>query len=697
MGSNYHLNISFGNRSYEFDLIAKGKDLSSGYTVIAANERDLGIIQQIFKHAQMDGALTIDTLATKLRLLPEVSHVCMTVTAKAHAVGISTILPDRTLSALHPAPIGGFVDKVASTIIDPLQKTCPKGAGSIVMVSRLTEGFMCVSAGTRTASGLNLDGQTAALNGQTSALIGSGSKMFTSLCCMALINRGALNKKAIPPQPLTLNTRVSDVFSPKQMLIFDDQAKARQVTLGMLLSHTSGLVYSADDNRDEREGMSLSDILDAKEPGSVKFYGHPGDQIYSYSNHIGLAAAMLEIACEKPYGDILQEELLTPLGMTRTSYHCPSDDNVLLAYRPPSPSEERESPSSVKMEVKDPMMQGAGGLWSCMDDMAKLGTALGAALSGKGDLTGKGGRVVISAANLQTMIRPQAVNASCGLAFDLEGDVVGKGGGIHGYDFKFKVDTKSGCCVSMMCNHAGQGDFRRYLEISSDALHGLNPRISLTEAAKNSLVDMQATELPIEECSQQFKGFSGCLAFPAERPLTRINFNGTTLPVQRLPCTPSRGLTERYLIVGDSPFQGKELQIYQENHHVYACMSEGLEVWSFGQITKTTFPVVTPSEIIEQLASASGDYIDTSIGGPPPYQIRVDYDKGLTLSFPGSPPSKCLITARSDKEVSFVACLGGEPQCYSFKLIRDDTLGWKLIILHAETETPICKLPQTKI
>jgi len=686
MDSNYHFNISTSGKIYEFNLIAKDNDLSSGYTVIAVNKRDLPIIQQLFKHAQMEGVLTIDTLANRLRLLPEVSHVNMTPMDKTHTVGVSTILLDQTIPTLHRTSIDG----IAASITDPLKTTCPKGAGSIVMVSRPGEGSACVSAGTRSVGGLKLDGQTA-------ALIGSGSKMFTSLCSMALISRGAVNNKAIPPEPLTLNTKVSDVFSAKQMLIFDNQAKARELTLGMLLSHTSGLVYFADDNRDDREGMSLTDILDAKKPGSVKFYGHPGDQIYSYSNHIGLAAAMLEIACEKPYSDILQQELLAPLGMNRTSYDCPADDNVLLAYRPPSTSEERDSPSSAKMEVKDPMMQGAGGLWSCADDMAKLGTALGSALSGKIDLTGQGGRVVISAANLQSMMRPQTVNAPCGLAFDLEGDVIGKGGGIHGYDFKFKVDTKSGCCVSMMCNHAGQGDFGRYLEITSNALLELNPRISLPQASKKSPMYMEITELPIEECSQQFKGFSGCLAFPKQRPLTRINFNGTTLPVKGLPHNTSQGLTECYLIVGDSPFHGKELQIYQQNHHLYACLSDGLEVWSFGQITGTEFPVVTPREIVEQLASASGDYIDTILGGPPPHQIRVDSDNGLTLSFPDSPPSKCLITARSDKEVSFVACLGGGPQCFSFKLIKNETLDWKLIILNVETEDPICQLPQTRV
>jgi len=721
MDINHHIKIFTEGKSYEFDLVSKGGNLSSGYKIIPSKEGDLPAIRKILSSAMAESTITVDVLINRLKHLPMVSHVKASFITKTHALGIPIILGKKTT----PASQTKSLDKVAKTLEKPLQTTCPQGAGSIVMISRPKEGAQCVSTGRRSVKGKEL-------NGQTAALIGSGAKMFTSLCSMALISKGAVNEKTHPPQPLTLDTKISDILSPKQMLIFDDQAKARELTFGMLLSHTSGLVYFADDNRDEREGMSLSAILDNLKPGSVKFYGTPGDQIYSYSNHIGLAAAMLEIACEKPYAEILQDELLTPLGMDRTSYTCPSDDNVLLAYRPSSSLEKiartekhiarlkkqkasakrrnkagfasqiyahekrlekLKEPVSVKMVVKDPMMQGAGGLWSCMDDMAKLGTRLGSALSKKGNLIGTNGQTVISKENLQSMIRPQAINATCGLAFDIEGDVVGKGGGIHGYDFQFKIDAKSGSCVSMMCNHAGQGDFGRYLQTTETALHELNPKISLPKTEKAPPTPKKVEELPIEECSQQFKGFSGILALPAGRPLSRINFNGTTLPVRKLPDKEIEGLTERYLIEGDSPFQGKELQIYQRNHHLYPCLSEGMEVWSFGEIGGTEFPVISPGDLSKQLKGAAGDYIDTTPGGPPPHQIRVDSERGLTLGFPGQPPSKCLITARSDNEVSFTACIGGGPQCYSYKLIKDEKAkSWNLVMLNAETESVITQL-----
>lgn len=572
-----------------------------------------------------------------------------------------------------------LLDKVTQKVEDRLQQTCPKGAGSMVMVSTLTEGSKIMTAGTCTVDGGKIDGQTA-------AIIGSGSKMFTALCSLALISQGVVNKKT--NQPLSLNTKVADVFSDQQMAIFEDQKKASELTLGMLLSHTSGLVYFADDNKDDRPGMSLSDILNTKEPGSVKFYGQPGDQIYSYSNHIGLVAAMIEIACDKPYAEVLKEMILDPLGMDRTSYDCPRDDNVLLDYQTSPPGTEPAPPRSARSEVKDPMMQGAGGLWSCMDDMAKLGKALGKALKEKSDIIDKNGLVVINRQNLQSMVTSQAINAPCGLALDLEGDVVGKGGGIYSYDFKFKVDTTTGNCISMMCNYAGQGDFDHYLTITTEVLKALNPHISLPISRKPAPQPMSVEELTIQECTRQFKGFSGILAFPSTLPLTRINFNGSTLPVKQLP---SKGtdLIDRYIITGDSPFHGKELCIYQKNQHLYPCFVDGMEVWSFAEIQEEPFPLISPLTLSTMFGKAAGDYIDSTPGGPPLHQVRIDPEHGLTLALPEMQPSKCLITDLSETEISFRACLGDGPQCLSFTLMKlNNSEEWCLIVKNGETGDP---------
>ncbi|HEV8052336.1 MAG TPA: serine hydrolase domain-containing protein, partial [Parachlamydiaceae bacterium] len=336
MDSNCHFNITTQIKTFEFDLIAN----DFGYTVKTIDDDDLPIIQRLIKNALSEEPATMTVLANRLKQLPEILHVEMNSLVKTNTIVIPMLLNKETTTEIKSKSL----ENIAGTLLTQLKTTCPEGAGSMVMIGRPKEGAVVFSAGMR-----SVEGQP--INNQTAALIGSGSKMFTSLCTMTLINQGAINKKT--EQPLTLDTKVSDIFSKKQMLLFDDPVKANNLTLGMLLSHTSGLVYFADDNRDERQGMGLSEILDNKEAGSVKFYGHPGDGIYSYSNHIGLVAAMLEIACDTPYEEILKEQLLIPLGMSRTSYKCPSDDNVLWAYTPISDT--NSSPSSTKKEVKDPM------------------------------------------------------------------------------------------------------------------------------------------------------------------------------------------------------------------------------------------------------------------------------------------------------------------------------------------------------
>jgi CubicO group peptidase (beta-lactamase class C family) len=551
-----------------------------------------------------------------------------------------------------------------------LKASCPKGAGSMMMISTPEGNSNVISAGSTEVNGKPI-------NGQTAGLIGSGSKMFTSLCAMALITRGLTLSGT--GQPLSLDTKISDVFSEKQMAIFDDAEKSQNLTLRMLLSHTSGLVYFADDNRGDRAGKSLSDILDEKEAGSVKFYGNPGDGIYSYSNHIGLAAAMIEIACGKPYEEVLRETVLEPLGMERSSYACPDDDNVLLAYKP-APNEESQA-TSEKLVVTDPMMQGAGGMWTCMDDMAKLGGALGKAVKDKGALESKEGKTLISEENLQEMMKTQAENAPCGLALDLQGDMVGKGGGIYGYDFKFYLDRKSGNAVSTLCNHAGVGDFARFLAVSVDSLKALNPAMHLPEYNKAKALERACEPLSIDQCDQFYKGFSGIVAFEDESPLTRMNFNGTTLPLEAM-----EGDEERYLIAGNSPFSGKELHMVESNGRRYPCFVDGMEVWSFGLIEKPDFPTVDPA----LLAKMVGDYLDSGPGGAPPHQIRFSEKEGMTLSFPGQPESPCLITSHEDDALCFRACIGGGPQVFSFKLSKTDQgNGWKLQLLNGETDIPV--------
>ena len=148
-------------------------------------------------------------------------------------------------------------------------------------------------------------------------------------------------------------------------------------------------------------------------------------------------------------------------------------------------------------------------------------------------------------------------------------------------------------------------------------------------------------------------------------------------------------MLDRYVVIGDSPFQGKELHLYQKNEHLYPCFSDGMEVWSFGEINSEDFPVISAEAIHKQFSKATGDYIDTTPGGPPLHKISIDPKSGITLSLPDMAPSKCLITSISETKISFRTCIGGGPQPFSFELTKlKGEEDWRLLVLNGETGEP---------
>ncbi len=520
---------------------------------------------------------------------------------------------------------------VAQSAQANLERELPTGAGSIAMI--LEDGSSeVVSAGVTGNNGTKLDGQTA-------AMIGSGTKLFTGLCALALVKEGILD----------LDAPIAEVLKD-EMHIFDNEDKAKELTLRMLLSHTGGLIYFADDNRTDRTEKSLEKILQQKKSGSVKFFGTPGDKIYSYSNHIGLVSAMIEKATGKPYAKVLKETVLSPLGMERTSYQCPEDDNVLLTY-----------PASEKSELKDAMIQGASGLWSCMDDMTKLAKAF----------TEGGLKSIISEELFDEMKTNQTINANIGLGVEIEDNVIGKGGNINGYDFKFKVNLANGTAVSTMCNR----EYAGYKETVPAALQELDPSIQSPPTTSPKAVSFE--DLKPNEIATVYKGFSGYLGLPDEEPLTRMSYNGTTLPLEK------RG--DNYLVVGDSEFQGRELRF----HGSYPCLAiPGTnEVWSFAKVEQK----ITSASNLQE---AAGVYHNPKANGPPTFHVAVTADGELELFYPVKPHRKCLVIAANEKVVDFAAWTEDGPQPVSFRLIRSDP--WQLQVLNGETNDFVAEYPQSK-
>ncbi|EFH80609.1 serine hydrolase domain-containing protein [Ktedonobacter racemifer] len=125
--------------------------------------------------------------------------------------------------------------------------------------------------------------------------IGSISKSFTSMLLLQLQAEGRLDLHA----PVT-----------RYLPWFQVQSTYEPITVHHLLSHTAGITSGVDFAPSSRYSTwALRETTAASAPGTHYHYSNVGYQALGY---------LLEELLHQPYGQILQERLLTPLGMHAT-------------------------------------------------------------------------------------------------------------------------------------------------------------------------------------------------------------------------------------------------------------------------------------------------------------------------------------------------------------------------------------------
>ena len=148
---------------------------------------------------------------------------------------------------------------------------------------------------------------------QTLFRIGSTTKSLTGTALLRLVEAGLLD----------LDLPLSNYI---HWLIFSDPAAASQITLRMLLSHTSGL--PTDVPLQDRRHSSGLEVFIREELPHCPLVARPG-KLFAYSN-LGLIVAgfLAQYVCEKPFTQVMQEQVFTPLEMHRTTF----DPLVALTY-----------------------------------------------------------------------------------------------------------------------------------------------------------------------------------------------------------------------------------------------------------------------------------------------------------------------------------------------------------------------------
>jgi CubicO group peptidase (beta-lactamase class C family) len=179
--------------------------------------------------------------------------------------------------------------------------------------------------------------------------IGSLTKTFVAVLVMRLRDEGRLG----------LDDRLEDHVA---------DAPIRGVTIAQLLSHTAGLASETPAPWWERTpGEVRPELADIVDP----VLKHPPGHRFHYSNPgFGLLGGVVEAIRGRPWAEVLQDEVLNPLEMTRTTFLPSAPHAQGTAVHPWA--------DVVQTEVvqETGLMAPAGQLWSTVEDLCRFASLL---------------------------------------------------------------------------------------------------------------------------------------------------------------------------------------------------------------------------------------------------------------------------------------------------------------------------------
>ena len=220
-------------------------------------------------------------------------------------------------------------------------------------------------------------------------------------------------------------------------------AKKGPLTFAALLSHTAGFnVHGFPGYPAKHEPLSLEDVLKGKGNTPKLRQIMPYGMQHEYS---GGGITLAQLAFERITGmtlrDAFQKEVAEPLGLKRTGYFQPLDEDLLknaafggrLAYR-----EDLEHGYHYYPE------HAAAGLWTTPTELTKIGLALSRSYRRGGFLKKKTAR---------RMLTP--VMENYGLCINnFRGDIGEHGGWNEGFITEWMFSLDKDLCVASMFNHA---------------------------------------------------------------------------------------------------------------------------------------------------------------------------------------------------------------------------------------------------
>lgn len=231
------------------------------------------------------------------------------------------------------------------------------------------------------------------------------------------------------------------VDDPVRKYLPDAPAAWEKLTIADLLHHTSGIPNFIFDKRYfEWRMVSRTPTEEVALFKDKPLNFSPGTQWeYSNSNYT-LLGMILEEVTGRPYGDLLRERILIPLGMKDSGL---DDDDLILPER------------------AEGYQPGPKGLVPVRSQSMSVGWATGSMYSTTADLLrwerGLFGRKVLSASSLKLMTTPSKGNYGCGVFVSRKDDleVVEHGGSIDGFNSYMIYVPADNIAIIVLSNVSG--------------------------------------------------------------------------------------------------------------------------------------------------------------------------------------------------------------------------------------------------
>lgn len=223
------------------------------------------------------------------------------------------------------------------------------------------------------------------------------SKPVTAMLALRMVEQGKIG----------LDTNINEALTSWKLPV-DQRLAPQGVTLRQLLSHTAGLGVHGFDGFVEGDKLPTEvELLDGLKPsntGPVRSILPAGKQFeYSGGGYVVTELALADVS-GMPFADLIQREVLRPLGMTRSAFAQPPSADVRsnMAFA-------HSNGALIAGNYEVVPQLAPGGLWTTPTDLARFVIDLQAAATGK-----KGHLLSPAMANL--MLTPVKDNWGLGMA-----------------------------------------------------------------------------------------------------------------------------------------------------------------------------------------------------------------------------------------------------------------------------------------